>query len=86
MGHRLAKSLFQILPERNELLYRICKRYVDQYNADNNSDFYTNGEYTFMLEQLIHSTIVFDIGANIGEWAKAALNVNPNIQLHCFEP
>jgi FkbM family methyltransferase len=85
-GHRLAKKLFQMLPERNELLYRICKRYVDRYNGDNNSDFYTNGEYVFMIEQLRHSTVVFDIGANVGEWAKAALSVKPNIKLHCFEP
>jgi FkbM family methyltransferase len=86
MGHRLAKKLFQMLPERNQLLYRICKRYVDRCNGDNNSDFYTNGEYIFMLERLRHSNVVFDVGANVGKWAEAALSVNPNIHLHCFEP
>lgn len=86
MRHRIAKRLFQMLPERNELLYRICKRYVDQYNGDNNSDFFTNGEYLFMREQMRHSTIVFDIGANVGKWSEAAISINPNIDLHCFEP
>jgi FkbM family methyltransferase len=82
----MAKMVFQLLPERSELLYRICKKYIDQYNGDNNSNFYTNGEHFFMREQLKHSAVVFDIGANVGEWAKAALDINPDIYLHCFEP
>lgn len=30
--------------------------------------------------------IIFDVGANRGEWSKSALNRNTNIQLHIFEP
>jgi len=29
---------------------------------------------------------VFDVGANVGDWSRFALSVNPNLQLHCFEP
>jgi FkbM family methyltransferase len=32
------------------------------------------------------SPVVFDIGANKGEWSKSVLCQNPHIQLHIFEP
>lgn len=85
-NRRLIGALFNALPERNEWLYHVSRRYVDRYNGDNNSDFYTNGEHVFMLDQIKKSRVAFDIGANIGEWARAALAVNPDLQLHCFEP
>jgi len=30
--------------------------------------------------------VVFDVGANVGNWAKYALQVEPSIRVHCFEP
>lgn len=50
------------------------------------SNFKTNGEFKVMKQFLPTSTIVFDVGANQGEWIKQALHINPNIQAHCFEP
>jgi FkbM family methyltransferase len=38
------------------------------------------------LSSIPNSSIVFDIGANVGNWSKFAINIAPNIQLHCFEP
>ena len=29
---------------------------------------------------------VFDVGANVGDWAQMAIGINPDIDLHCFEP
>lgn len=86
LKRRLATRFLEVLPTPSRLLYGFCKKYVDLFNNDNNSDFYTNGELTFMLERLKTSKIVFDIGSNIGEWAQTALHINPNISLHCFEP
>lgn len=82
----MARKLFGLLPQQNQLLYRLTKKYVDQYNGDNNSDFFSNGEYAFISNLLPSCKTVFDVGANIGEWALTALGVNPNIELHCFEP
>lgn len=30
--------------------------------------------------------VVFDIGANIGEWSELALQINPGIEIYAFEP
>jgi FkbM family methyltransferase len=39
------------------------------------------------MEQLLpFAKTVFDAGAYVGEWASHALRINPNIEIHCFEP
>jgi FkbM family methyltransferase len=82
-GKRL---LWRFVPPYNDFLYRICKRYVDQYNADNNDNFKTNGELWFIGSVLPECSVVFDVGANIGDWAALAVGINPNATVHCFEP
>jgi FkbM family methyltransferase len=81
------KRIFlSLAPTNNHLLYRLCKRYVDLYNGENNDDMETNGELRLMRQVLPQCRVVFDIGANVGHWALLALKVNPRINLHCFEP
>jgi FkbM family methyltransferase len=51
-----------------------------------------NGEY--WLQQKISdyylskktAPVIFDVGANIGEWGSNMLRINADINLHCFEP
>ena len=78
-------QLLELLP-RNAFLYRICKRYVDRYNSENNGDILTNGEFRLMQTVLPQCATVFDVGANVGDWTALALNINPRLQIHCFEP
>jgi FkbM family methyltransferase len=59
---------------------------VDRYNGENNDNMRTNGEWHFLRHILKECHTVFDVGANTGEWASLALSINPNINLHCFEP
>jgi FkbM family methyltransferase len=82
----LASMLFALLPRHNRLLYRISKRYVDIYNGDNNTDRSRNGELRLMRERLPACRTVFDVGSNVGDWAALALEINPSLELHCFEP
>lgn len=70
----------------NELLYRFCKRYVDHYHGENNPDMHTNGELAWLRQVLPHCKIVFDVGANVGNWTALALSLNPALHIHCFEP
>jgi FkbM family methyltransferase len=56
------------------------------YKGENNDDMETNGELQFMRRILPQCKIVFDVGANIGDWTALALNINPHLQVHCFEP
>lgn len=70
----------------SNFLYRLCRRYVNYVNGENNGDIQTNGELWWLREALPHCTTVFDVGANIGNWASLALQINPTVNIHCFEP
>jgi FkbM family methyltransferase len=49
-------------------------------------DPHRNGEYKFIRSFLKDKMIIIDAGANIGYYTQYILNVQPNIQVHCFEP
>ncbi len=83
---KIVKKKFENFPWRNYHIYKLCKRYVDAFNGDNNGDLFSNGEVYLVSRYIGKSNVVFDVGANIGEWAKIALSLNSKIQLHCFEP
>jgi len=85
-GKELLARLFNLLPKNSNYLYRVCKKYVNRYNNENNDDMDTNGEFRFIKDNLKKCNIVFDVGANVGSWAKLALRINANISLYCFEP
>lgn len=82
---RLRRLIVNRVP-RSGFVYHICKRYIDIYNGDNNQNLRYNGELRLMQQCLKDSAIVFDVGANVGDWAAVALSINPRINLHCFEP
>ncbi len=78
-------SMWAQLP-RQPKLYHLFKTYVDRYNGENDDNPATNGEWRLLRATLPASHVVFDIGANIGAWAAHALQINPALELHCFEP
>ena len=67
-------------------VYRVSNQFVNVYRSENNDDIRTNGEWRFMKERLGNNQLAFDVGANVGQWAALALEINPNLRLHCFEP
>jgi FkbM family methyltransferase len=48
----------------------------------------TNGEVKILSDLLNDNRerCIFDVGANIGEYTKRILKLNPNAIVHCFEP
>ena len=46
-----------------------------------------NGEYEVLcrLSSVRRFSVLFDVGANHGEWSKHALSVFPDASIHCFE-
>lgn len=64
----------------------LAEQYLFRYYNDANVDPETNGEYRFLNRILPYCRTVFDVGASGGEWAERALQINPSIGLHCFEP
>ena len=85
MFKKSSKWLLKTLPS-NRWLYSACKLYVNSCNGENNDDTNSNGELRFMQEMLPACRTVFDVGANVGHWAALALQINPSLNLHCFEP
>jgi FkbM family methyltransferase len=71
---------------RSNLLYRIASFYVNAVDNDHDSAFATNGEQLFANTRLRGAKIVFDVGAAQGRWTKIALESDPNVVVHCFEP
>ena len=70
---------------RSNLLYHFCVRYKNFFENHDPRPI-LNGEVRFAEQMLPVAQVVFDVGANIGEWTQMALKINPNIRLHCFEP
>lgn len=59
--------------------------FLDSYN-DFNYDFDENGERLLMDVLRKHSIdVVFDVGANVGDWSRIATAAFPNAQIHAFE-
>lgn len=69
----------------------ILHKFLDKINNDNNYDFFTNGE-AYLLEKLscqiskFERSVIFDVGANKGDWTKLWLSQNKNTEVHLFEP
>jgi len=78
-------QVVDMLP-RSSFIYRFCRRYADHFNGDNNDDMHKNGELWFMRSVLPQCSIVFDVGARVGDWTALALGINPCWKIHCFEP
>lgn len=74
------------MKKHSNLLYRFCRRYVNRVQGENNEDMKTNGEVRWLREVLPHCKTILDVGANIGEWTELAMQINPALDIHCFEP
>src|SRR5688500_6499576 len=85
---RLLRRLFAALPANNAFIARACQRYVDRHNGDNDSDASTNGEHALLLWLVprVAGGVIFDVGANIGNWAAAVCRMDPHVRMYCFEP
>lgn len=59
---------------------------MERRNGDNDDDMRTNGEMHLLRRTLPGAQTVFDVGANVGAWVRAALQVNSSANYHCFEP
>jgi FkbM family methyltransferase len=56
-------------------------------NGYNDCNFFTNGENYCLSKHLNKSSqIIFDVGANVGDWTLMALSNAPKAKIHAFEP
>lgn len=78
-----------ILPEK--AAYRLARASLASQGvgwACPSSGLQGSGEARFLKHQIGRLTrpVVFDVGANVGDYSASALEANPGVQLHCFEP
>jgi FkbM family methyltransferase len=82
-----ARSLaIALLPTRSGWAFRIARRIVNDHNGDNNFVLEENGELRLARLVLPHARTAFDVGANVGDWTRHALAINPSLTVHAFEP
>jgi FkbM family methyltransferase len=84
MIKNILSNLLYLIPR--ELRYEICRHHANKEFAENRSDFNTNGELWLLKTILPELKTVFDVGSHVGNWASQVLQLNPRIDLHCFEP
>lgn len=63
-----------------------ARRYLRAYDAVGFHSMDSDGEL-FLLRKLRAQgmTVVFDVGANVGEWSRAVLEASPTADVHAFE-
>ncbi len=83
---RLLRALIARIPADDAGAFAACLAYVNRFRGENDNDSATNGEYRLLRGLLPECRVLFDVGANTGEWAEFALSLNPLLDLHCFEP
>lgn len=64
----------------------IYKNDTNNLTGYGNTDFETNGELYIANQFIKSSQIIFDVGANKGEWTKTILSFCPDATIHVFEP
>lgn len=81
----VAGRLVRVLPCWSGL-QSLAETYVDRCRGDSDGNPATNGEHRLLRKVLPGCRVVFDIGANVGDWTAAALRLAPHLAVHCFEP
>lgn len=64
---------------------------VDNSKYDNvgfdDCNFDSNGEYKLLQKIIKNDFVIFDVGANVGDWTNKVLSINTDIKkIYCFEP
>lgn len=82
------KMLFvnRILYPVNKFIYMLGLRGIGILNYENKK---LSGDYTFLkkfFSQRKENVVVFDIGANVGEYSKIVRGFNKNAAIYAFEP
>ncbi|CAM5191018.1 hypothetical protein UACE39S_04177 [Ureibacillus acetophenoni] len=83
----IASSFYlEISNQLEEMGYKKNKHFVhiDEYLTDYNINY--NGELSIIKKCIRKNNVVFDIGANIGDWSKQLLENVDSVNLHTFEP
>ncbi len=82
---KLLKSIMRSLAGTG-FVYRLSRKMTDYHDGLNNSDFKTNGEAGFLKRNASGFKMIFDVGANVGDWSLFVNRLNPAAAIYAFEP
>ncbi len=68
------------------ILLRFLRFFIRTKAGENFGDISINGELRFLKVHAPACITIFDVGAHVGTWTQHALSINPEAQIHCFEP
>lgn len=71
---------------RSSTLSRVAKKIVDYHRNENNCEITTNGEFDFIQKNKNNFKVIFDVGANVGEWTAIVSELIPEAKVYSFEP
>jgi FkbM family methyltransferase len=88
-GDKISQAARQLASPRDtqgaHALALFCQQFLNGYK-NWNYDIRSNGE-RWLLNRIaaFQPAIIFDVGANLGEWLMVALEEMPNVRVHAFE-
>lgn len=85
MNKKIILKIISILA-KSQLVYIFSKKIGDYHHNDNNCEIKTNGELDFILKNKERLEVIFDVGANIGEWTDLVSKIIPTAYMYSFEP
>lgn len=86
MLHLILRNILSRLSPDDPVAYKLCRQFVDHSAGDNDGLIARNGERLLAGHVLPRCKTVFDVGANVGDWTRLALDINPDLRVHSFEP
>jgi FkbM family methyltransferase len=83
--HKYIKFLLKSIRHPNFFIYYISKKYIHLYEGFS-YNFNVNGERSILNKiKMKQLSVLFDVGANIGDWSNMALSIFPNAHVFSFE-
>lgn len=85
--YQIYRYFLSLFP-RSRALYKLCQIYIRHYFGFNYGVDLNDGELWFANQVLRTQArpMVFDVGANIGQWTSGVLELCPHADIHVFEP
>jgi len=82
---QFAKKILSVLA-RSNLLFKLSSKIVFFHRNENNCDIESNGELNFIKNNRNNFSVIFDVGANVGEWTNLVSVEIPEAKVYSFEP
>ncbi len=84
MKKLLSKTIY--LLSRSAFISKASKKITDYHRNENNCEITTNGELDFIMNNKEKFDVIFDVGANVGEWTEFVSKTIPKAHVYSFEP